>query len=175
GTDGNVKPLRVELIRPVRHRELLEAHFASRVRFKAGRNVLVYRSSDLDRPFTTHNPELLKVVGAQLETEVQARNASSDIGEQVKQTLRHSLAGRRPTLQHVAKDLHLSVRTLQRRLGNAGITFQQLLEETRRELAHHYLKQNAVELSEAAYLLGFEDANSFFRAFQVRSEERRVG
>ena len=167
GTDGNVKPLRVELIRPVRHRELLEAHFGSRVRFKADRNVLVFRSSDLDRPFITHNPELLKVVGAQLETEVQARNASSDIGEQVKQTLVNSLAGRRPTLQHVAKDLHLSGRTLQRRLGDAGITFQQLVEETRRELAHHYLKQSAVELNETAYLLGYEDANSFFRAFHL--------
>jgi len=167
GTDGNVKPLRVELIRPVRHRELLEAHFGSRVRFKAARNVLVYRSTDLDRPFTTHNPELLKIVGAQLETEVQARNASSDIGEQVKQTLRHSSAGRRPTLQHVAKDLHLSVRTLQRRLTDTGIKFQQVVEETRRELAHHYLKQSAVELNETAYLLGYGDANSFFRAFNV--------
>ena len=167
GTDGNVKPLRVELIRPVRHRELLEAYFGSRVRFKAARNVLVYRSTDSDRPFTTHNPELLKIVGAQLETEVQARNASSDIGEQVKQTLRHSSAGRRPTLQHVAKDLHLSVRTLQRRLTDTGIKFQQVVEETRRELAHHYLKQSAVELNETAYLLGYGDANSFFRAFNV--------
>ncbi len=167
GTDGKVKPLRVELIRPVRHRQLFEAHFESRVRFKAERNVLVFRSSDLDRPFTTHNPELLKVVGAQLETEVQARSGSSDIGAQVKQTLRHSLAGRRPTLQHVAEDLHLSERTLQRRLTDAGITFQQLVEETRRELAHHYLKQSAVELNETAYLLGYEDANSFFRAFHV--------
>src|SRR5437667_2079929 len=167
GTDGNVKPLRVELIRPVRHRELLEAHFGSRVRFKAERNVLVFRSSDLDRPFTTHNEELLKIVGAQLHTEVQVRNASSDAGEQVKQTLRHSLAGRRPTLQHVAKDLHLSVRTLPRRLTDAGITFQQLVEETRRDLAHHYLKPSAGELNETAYLLGYEDANSFFRAFHV--------
>src|SRR6266567_7076516 len=88
GTDGNVKPLRVELIRPVRHRELLEAHFGSRVRFKAERNMLVYRSSDLDRPFITNPPDLLKVLGAQLETEVQARNASPDAGERVKQTLR---------------------------------------------------------------------------------------
>src|SRR5256712_2048249 len=167
GTDGNIKPLRVELTRPVRHRELLEAHFGSRVRFKADRNVLVFRSSDLDRPFTTHNAELLKVLGAQLETEVQARNASSDAGEQVKQTLRHSLAGRRPTLQHVAQELHLSVRTLQRRLTDAGLTFQRLVEDIRRELAHHYLKQSTVELNEAAYLLGYEDANSFFRAFHV--------
>src|SRR5438876_10669532 len=163
GTDGSIKPLRVELTRPVRHRELLEAHFGSRVRFKTERNVLVYRSSDLDRPFITHNPELLKIVGAQLDTEVQARNASSDIGEQVEQTLRLSLAGRRPTLQNVAKDLHLSVRTLQRRLTDAGITFQQLVEETRRDLAHHYLKQSAVALHDTAYLLTYQAANTVFR------------
>src|SRR5207247_860879 len=134
---------------------------------KAERNVLGFRSIELDRPFTTHNAELLKVLGAQLQTEIQARNASADVGEQVKQTLKQSLAGRRPTLQHVAKDLRLSVRTLQRRLTDAGITFQQLVEETRRELAHHHLKQSTVELNEVAYLLGYEDANSFFRAFHL--------
>ena len=60
-----------------------------------------------------------------------------------------------------------TIRTLQRRLADAGITFRQLVEETRRELAGHYLKQRSVELNEVAFLLGFEDANSFFRAFQV--------
>lgn len=60
-----------------------------------------------------------------------------------------------------------SVRTFQRRVTDAGFTFQQLVENTRRELARYYLKQRAVELHEAAFLLGFEDANSFFRAFQV--------
>jgi AraC-like DNA-binding protein len=59
----------------------------------------------------------------------------------------------------------LSVRTLQRRLTDVGITFQQLVEDTRRELARHYLKQSTVEINETAYLLGYEDANSFFRAF----------
>jgi AraC-like DNA-binding protein len=84
----------------------------------------------------------------------------------VKDVLRRSLAGKRPTLQDIAQQLGLGARTLQRRLTDAGITFQQLVEETRRELARHYLKQRAVELNETAFLLGFEDANSFFRAFQ---------
>ena len=60
----------------------------------------------------------------------------------------------------------MSARTLQRRLTDAELTFQQLVEDTRRKLARHYLKQSAVELNETAFLLGFEDANSFFRAFQ---------
>jgi AraC-like DNA-binding protein len=167
GTDGQVTPLRLELIRPVRHRGLLESHFGCRVRFQAGRNALVFRNRDLDRPFVTHNVDLLTAIGAQLETELQARNAGADVGDQVKHTLKQSLAGKRPTLQHIARELGMSVRTLQRRLTDAEITFQQLVEDTRRELARHYLKQSAVELNEAAFLLGYEDANSFFRAFHL--------
>jgi AraC-like DNA-binding protein len=69
-------------------------------------------------------------------------------------------------LHEVAHELGLSSRTLQRRLTESEITFQRLLKETRQELACHYLKQSKIELAEAAFLLGFEDANSFFRAFE---------
>jgi AraC-like DNA-binding protein len=167
GTDGEITPLRLELTRPVKHRALLERHFGCRVRFRADRNALVFRSSDLDRPFVIHNEELVTMIGTQLDSELKARNASVDVGQQVKDTLRRFLAGKRPTLRDVAQELGLSARTLQRRLTDTGITFQQLVEETRRELARHYLKQRTVELNEAAFLLGFEDANSFFRAFQI--------
>ncbi len=165
GTDGEMSPLRLELTRAAQNRELLESHFGCRVRFKSPRNALVFRNSDLDRPFVTQNEELLKAIGAQLEAELQERNAGPDVGEQVKHTLKRSLAGKRPTLHQVARELCMSARTLQRRLTDAEITFQQLVEETRRELAHHYLKHSTVELNEAAFLLGYEDSNSFFRAF----------
>lgn len=59
--------------------------------------------------------------------------------------------------------MHLSTRTLQRRLTENGIAFQRLLDEARRELARHYLLHSSRELNETAYLLGYEDANSFFR------------
>ena len=167
GTDGLIAPLRLELIRPPAHRGLLERHFGCRVRFKADSNALVFRSSDLDRPFVTYNDELLAVIGTQLDSELKARNASMNVGEQVKDALRRSLAGKRPTLENVANELGLGTRTLQRRLTDAGITFQQIVEDSRRELARHYLKQSAVELNETAFLLGYEDANSFYRAFQV--------
>lgn len=167
GSDGQITPLRLELTRPVKHRALLERHFGCRVRFKADRDALVFRTSDLDRPFVTQNEELLKLIGTHLDSELKAGNANNSLGEQVKQTLRQLLAGKRPTLQDVAQELGLGARTLQRRLTDANITFQQLVEETRRELARHYLKHSTVELNETAFLLGSEDANSFFRAFQV--------
>ena len=167
GTDGRVTPLRLELTRPVRNRELLESHFGCRARFKASRDALVFRNSDLDQPFVTHNKELLTAIGAYLESELHERNGSADVRDQVKRALKRSLAGKRPNLQLTAREMGTSARTLQRRLTDSGITFQHVLEDTRRELARHYLKDSAVDLSAVAYFLGYEHANSFFRAFQA--------
>lgn len=167
GTDGQISPLRLELTRDVRHRQLFESHYDCQVRFKANRNALIFRNNDLDCPFVTHNAEMLEVIGAHLESELKAQKKGANIGEQVKHTLSRSMAGKRPTLEDIAKELGLGPRTLQRRLTDGGLTFQQLVEDTRRELARHFLKQRAVELNETAFLLGFEDANSFFRAFQI--------
>jgi AraC-like DNA-binding protein len=169
GTETQLTPVLLELTRPPALRELLEAHFGCPARFGADRNAIVFRARDLDRPFITHNTELVSALGKQLEADLKELEAEreTDVEGQVKTTLKRSLAGRRPTLQNVARELGLSVRTLQRRLTEAGLTFQQLVETTRRELAHHYLRQKTVELNEAAFLLGYEDSNSFFRAFQV--------
>ena len=166
GSDGEVSPLRLELKRPAEHRDLLENHFGCEVRFKADRNALVFRSGDLDRPFVTRNDELVTMIAAQLDSELNSGHTRRDAGERVKQTLRRSLAGKRPTVQDVAQELGMSVRTLQRRLFQSKVTFQELLEDVRSELAHHYLQQAAIEFNEVAFLLGYEDANSFFRAFQ---------
>jgi len=166
GTDGRITPLRLELTRPAQNRELLESHFGCRVRFKVSRDALVFRNSDLDLPFVTHNVELLTAIGAHLESELQERNTGADVGDQVKRALKRSLAGKRPTLHHTAREMGMSARTLQRRLTDADLTFQRLVEDARRELARHYLTQSPVGLNEIAFLLGYGHANSLFRAFQ---------
>jgi AraC-like DNA-binding protein len=76
------------------------------------------------------------------------------------------LTGRRPNIEDIAGALHISARTLQRRLQDEGSSFQRVLGEARRHLARHYLNNSTLELNEAAYLLGYEDGNSFVRAFR---------
>lgn len=164
-SDGHIRPLHIELTRGPEHRVLLEGHFGCPITFNASRNALVFRSSDLDFPFYTHNEELLAVIAPQLDAELQEHDQNTRITYAVKQVLKRTLAGRRPTLQSLAKELAMSTRTLQRRLTDEGITFQQLVEETRRELARSYLQTGAIEPNETAYLLGYEDSNSFYRAF----------
>ncbi len=165
GTGGLVVPTRIELRGSSRDRAAYEEHFRCPVRFAARRNTIVFREADLDRPFVTHNADLLAAVAPQLEAELAQSLASKAITEQVKGILKRLLAGRRPGIGDVAKELRLSSRTLQRRLTEAGASFQQLTQEARRELARHYLRNSSLELNQTAYLLGYGDAHSFFRAF----------
>ena len=60
----------------------------------------------------------------------------------------------------------MSKRTLQRRLESEGQNFRVLVNATRESLARHYLAKTAMSGGEIAFLLGFEDPNSFYRAFQ---------
>ena len=165
GTGQPLHPKRVEFQRALAHREIYEAHFRCPVKFKATQNALVFNKSEMDLPFVTYNADLLAAVAPQLEAELSEQLAQKTFSEQAKGILKQLLAGQRPGIQDLARELHLSTRTLQRRLAEQGITFQHLLDEARRELARHYLLHSSRELNETAYLLGYEDANSFFRAF----------
>jgi AraC-like DNA-binding protein len=165
GIGRRVNPLRVEFKRAEANRRLYENHFGCPVKFGARHNKLLFRSEDIAQPFLTHNPDLLELVAPQLEAELTRQLADKSLQEQVKGILKQFLVGQRPRLEDVARELRVGSRTLQRRLLAERLTFQSLVEEARREMAQHYLLHSALELNETAYLLGYEDPNSFIRAF----------
>jgi transcriptional regulator GlxA family with amidase domain len=66
----------------------------------------------------------------------------------------------------IARKLMLSRRTLQRRIEAEDTTYQQILDTTRNDLARHYLENTVLSVPEISYLLGFTEANSFYRAFR---------
>jgi AraC-like DNA-binding protein len=165
GTGAPINPKRLELRAASANRETYAALFGCPIQFDARQNTIVFDKADLDRPFLTHNADLYAMLSPQLEAELKQAVVSKAIGEQVKGVLKRMLAGRRPGIEDVARELGLSARTLQRRLAEEAATFQQVMQEARRELARHYLLHSSRELNETAYLLGYEDAHSFFRAF----------
>jgi AraC-like DNA-binding protein len=87
--------------------------------------------------------------------------------EQVKWILKRLLAGARPDVSAVARELGLSDRTLQRRIDDDATTFRKLLLEASQELAREYLNRPDIDVAEVAGLLGYEDSNSFYRAFRT--------
>jgi AraC-like DNA-binding protein len=167
GSGTRVSPIRIELARPRVYAKTIERHFGCPVLSGAARNAIVFLASDAALPFVTHNAELLAMLAPQLDEELKQHKGQETFPERVRATIQRKLAGRRPKMQEIARDLHISSRTLQRRLQDAGYSFQQALEEARHQLARHYLNNSMLELNETAYLLGYEDSNSFVRAFRI--------
>ena len=129
--------------------------------------MIVFRATDAQRPFVTRNAELLAMLAPQFEEELKQESGDENFVERVRIAIQQKLTGRRPTIEAIADALHISSRTLQRRLQDEGSSFQRVLEEARHHLARHYLNNSVLELNEAAYLLGYEDSNSFVRAFRT--------
>jgi len=117
---------------------MYESHFGCRVKFKATQNARIFSKADTDLPFVTYNADLLATVAPQLEAELAQQLGQKTFAEQAKCILKQLLEGQRPGIQDLARELHLSTRTLQRRLTEQSVTFQRLLDEARRELARHF-------------------------------------
>jgi AraC-like DNA-binding protein len=170
GTRTRISPLRVEFVQPREHVKTIERHFGCPVVCRAPRNAIVFHADDAERPFVTRNAELLGLLAPQFEEELKQEVGEEDFAERARLAIQQRLTGRRPTIEDIADELHISSRTLQRRLQDEGSSFQRVLEEARHQLARHYLNNSVLELNEAAYLLGYEDANSFVRAFRTWEE-----
>ena len=68
--------------------------------------------------------------------------------------------------EKVAKRLNMSTRTLQRKLQGENTTFGNLLNEVRQEIAEHYIHDSKVSLMEIAFVLGYSEYSSFWRAYK---------
>lgn len=168
GTGTHMSPLRVELVQPRSHVKALERYFGCPVVCGASRNAMVFRVSDAALPFVTRNAELLDMLAPQFEIDLkQHTEIDGSFVELVRGAIQQRLTGHRPVINDIASDLHMSARTLQRRLQESGSSFQRVLDEARHQMARYYLRNSVLELAEAAYLLGYEDANSFARAFRA--------
>jgi AraC-like DNA-binding protein len=157
----------VEFVQPRAHAKIVERHFGCSAVAGAPRNAIVFRAADRQRPFVTRNAELLGMLAPQFEEELKQESGDENFVERVRLAIQQKLTGRRPAIEDIADALHISSRTLQRRLQENGSSFQRVLDEARHQLARHYLNNSVLELNEAAYLLGYEDGNSFVRAFRT--------
>lgn len=166
GTGEHLTPLKVELRRPVVSRPELERYFGCQVIFNAKVNRITFRQEDLDKRFATYNKDLLDVLAPELDRRLESHEASESVAEQTRWVLRRRLTAGRPDIRSVATELAMSERSLQRRLTDEGFSFQTLVSETRHQMALEHLADASLTLIEVAYLLGYEDQNSFFRAFR---------
>jgi len=140
-------------------------YFGCQLNFDQAENQLLIPLSLVDEVLAGANPELA-MLNDQVVTRRLALLDRSDIVARVQSELLDQLPNGNISDDSVAASLHMSVRTMHRKLTNADSNFRSLLVETRRNLAEQYILDNSLTLTEISLLLGFSEPSSFSRAFK---------
>ncbi|MEO0486402.1 MAG: AraC family transcriptional regulator ligand-binding domain-containing protein [Pseudomonadota bacterium] len=164
-TRQSIVPRRVSLPFAVAERDAFEAHFGCEI-VDRGRASVTFSAADAARPFVTHDDEMWALFEPKLRCQPVAPAGGASTRTKVAHCLNEFLPSGRATVEDVARALAMSKRTLQRRLAEEGTTWLDVLSEAREALAKHYLSATEYGPAEVSFLLGYEDPNSFFRAFR---------
>lgn len=145
-------------------RAAFEAYLGCPIRV-ADRLSVTFQPDDATRPFLTDNSAMWDIFEPQLRKRLSELEGSASFEERTRAVLIEALPSGQVSVEVVAQRLAIGSRTLQRRLRDEGTSFKEVVREIRKSLALYYLGQTQLSYSEIAHLLGFEEPNSFFRAF----------
>ena len=167
-TRSEIHPLRIAA--PVHLSEAqstaLEAFAGVRVDY-AKLPSITFSGRDAEQPFLSANDAIWNYFEPELRRRLRDVEADAPVTELVRAVMLQSLPAGSATMSAVARQLAMSTRTLQRKLQLESSTFQEVLRNTREALARNYLTTSTLGAAEIAYLLGFDDTTSFYRAFRT--------
>ncbi len=142
-----------------------DAYFRCPIWFEAEENSLLVPQDWIERPLPMANPQLARQNDLVV-MDYLSRFDGARLAEKVRVELISRLPAGEPPRGEVAAALLLSEKTLQRRLRDEDTSYQQVLDELRRDLAQQYLREAPVSVCEVTFRLGFSDQSSFTRAFR---------
>ena len=142
-----------------------ERFFGCPVRFDAEESAFVLSAKDADRPLPSANRQLAATFDRML-TEELARLDKADVVSRTRAAVLEHLSSGEGSEEDTAKQLHMSPRTLQRKLAEAKTTYVQLVDDTRKDLALRYIEDQRRSVTDITFSLGFSQPSAFTRAFK---------
>ena len=164
-TRERIVPLAVSTPDMPGNRSLYDAFFGCLLK-RSDSIQICFAAQDAMRPFLTENLAMWEAFEPSLNKRLSALDEQASTGERVRAVLLEMLPAGMSSVDAVAQRLALSKRSLQRHLGDEGVSFQDVLNQVRQELAQHYLVNSTISPGEISWLLGFQESNSFIRAFR---------
>ena len=160
------RPLGVELIHARSgSQDEAERTLGCPVRFGAPRNVLRFPDATLRSAPTAANPAIAEQVVRYTES-LMSRLSMNTIADHAAAAVRRLLVeGRRPDRPVVASRLHMSERTLQRRLREEGTSFKAVRDRVREETSRALLSNASLKVEAVGWSVGFAEGSSFSKAF----------
>ena len=163
-----VTPLRLEM--PMRQPDDLSeyrAEFACPMFFDSENSSMTFSAGDLELPTVTPDETLVGYLDELAEIAASPLDANKDsTATAVRRTLWSLLPSGRPSVWHTAREMGVSVRTLQRRLGEEGSSFSAVLDGLRRDISEELLGEGDRSVADIAFLLGYSEPSAFHRAYR---------
>ena len=135
------------------------------VQFDCAYHQMRFPAVRLEQKLRFADPRLAQMAEAQCEQEMASIKSPPKLLGQVRRIVLGE-AGRFPSVEETASELHMSSRTLKRKLQQLGTSYQRILDDLRKGLAVEYLTQTECTVDEIAIQLGYSDASNFARAFR---------
>jgi AraC-like DNA-binding protein len=165
-TGVDLNPLEVTFIYPTPESTAeYERIFCCQVLFEQKENSFTIAASVIFTPILYHNPELLAYFENYAQEFLAEMDRQTQYARTVTKIILSKLDDEDLTIKHVAKEMSVSVRTLQNRLKGEGVVFSDLLQDIRKRLAKKYLQENYT-VEDITYLLGFSEPSVFRKAFK---------
>jgi AraC-like DNA-binding protein len=143
-----------------------EAFFGCPVMFSQSHTCVSFPIHFLAMPLPHSDPSMRNLLDRQARAMLLALPDSDSFDRALQQAMVRLMPEATVTLPRLAAELHMSVRTLQRRLAERQLTWRELLDRTREQLARHYLAEPSLTLGDIALLLGFSEHSAFSRAWR---------
>lgn len=156
--DGHFAPLAIYLMasKP-ENDEVHRAHFQCPIYYESSRDALEVDEKTASRPNRLSDEGMLKFFEAHLDDELNSIEDHSSLERRILDQIANTLSEGVPSVTEVAESLAMSGRTLQRRLSEEGLAYQDLVAEARKALSTQLLKRTDYALAEIAFLAGFSD------------------
>ncbi len=151
--------------RPADVTEHERAFAPARLVFDTPETALLLPIDLLDTPVLNASPGMMPLFEQHADA-LLSRLMTPSLAGRVRTEIVTLMKGEEPTLAGVADRLAMGVRTLQGHLRNEGLTYQNLLDEVRKELAQRHLRDPFLSTTDIAYLLGYAEPSVFFRSFK---------
>ena len=134
--------------------------------FRQPRNIVVFDIERLQDPISLANEDVFKLCARNCELLAAKIREGAVLSERIC-TYFVNNPGSFPTLEEMAAHLNMGARTLRRRLAEENVTYQELLDRTRQDLATQYLQNTRLTPKEIGFLLGYSSVSNFRRAFKL--------
>jgi len=129
-------------------------------------NVLEFDRNAADLKIYSRNDSISSLIDSNIDYFLAETESSKAICKQAERCIKEFLPSGNVTASRISRELGMSKRTFERRLKQEGVTFSELLKTVRSDLAIQYLRDEKYLFDEICFMLGFEEPNSFSRAFK---------